>query len=225
MLEDVIHIARERSIYVFCDEVYRPHFHSISPADDEFPPSILSLGYEKTIAASSMSKTYSLPGIRLGWIASRNHEVIDAALNHRSYTSIAVSQLDQEVAAYVLDDSCIHNLLKRNIDIAKQNLAILESFIERHRWACEWVRPVASTVSFVKFSKMGKPVDDGVFCRQVLEKKGVLIVPGSSCFGNNEDFKGYVRIGYGDKEALEGALAALAEFLDEDYESVPIAKK
>ena len=172
-----------------------------------------------------MSKAYSLPGIRLGWIASRSYDVIDVALNHRSYTSISVGLLDQEVATYALDDKCIHNLLRRNIDMAKQNLAILESFIERHRWACDWVRPVASTLSFVRFSKMGKPVDDAVFCRELLEKKGVLVVPGSSCFGNDTDYNGYVRIGYGNKEALEGALAAIAEFLDEDYESVPVVKQ
>lgn len=60
---------------------------------------------------------------------------------------------------------------------------------------------------------------------QLLEKKGVLIVPGSLCFGNGVDFKGYVRIGYGNKEKLEAALAAIAEFLDEDYENVPVVKQ
>lgn len=194
--------------------------------DDNFPPSGLSLGYEKVVVTGSMSKAYSLPGIRVGWVASRKRDVIDACINYRSYTTISVSQLDDAVAAYALNSNTLHTLLRRNIDLAKRNLEILESFIERHRWACEWVKPIASTVAFVKFSKMGKPVDDMALCKQLLEKKGVLLAPGCSSFGRHVDFKGYVRIGFVQKtEKLEAGLAALAEFLDEDYEAVPLASK
>lgn len=226
ILEDIIRLAREHSIYVLSDEVYRPLFHSISVMDDDFPPSALSLGYDKVIVTGSMSKAYSLPGIRVGWLASRTREVIDACRNNRSYTTIAVSQLDDKVAAYALGPGRLHALLRRNIDLAKRNLEILESFIERHRWACEWVKPVASTVAFVKFSKMGKPVDDMAMCKQLLEKKGVMLSPGCAGFGRHEDFKGYIRVGYVQKtEELEAGLAALAEFMDEDYEGVPLASK
>ncbi|KAL1957587.1 hypothetical protein VTO42DRAFT_5698 [Malbranchea cinnamomea] len=225
-LEDIIQVAREHSIYVFSDEVYRPLFHSISPMDDDFPPSAMSLGYDKVIVTGSMSKSYSLPGIRVGWVASRRRDLVDACLNYRSYTTISVSQLDDEVAAYALNAKRIHRLLKHNVDLAKRNLEILDAFIERHRWACEWVRPVAGSVAFVKFSKMGKAVDDMEFCKQLLNKKGVLLSPGCSCFGNHEDFKGYVRIGYVMKtEDMEAGLSALAEFLDEDYEGIPLAPR
>ena len=50
---------RTRDIIILSDEVYRPLFHSISPADEEFPPSMISMGYEKTIVTGSMSKAYS----------------------------------------------------------------------------------------------------------------------------------------------------------------------
>jgi aspartate/methionine/tyrosine aminotransferase len=221
-----VEIARESSIYVFCDEVYRPLFHSITPMDADFPSSVLSLGYERTIVTGSMSKAYSLAGIRLGWIASRDRSLIEACASARDYTTISVSQLDDAVASYALAPSTIHALLRRNIELAKTNFAILEKFIEAHRWACDWVKPRAGTTAFVRFNKMGKPVNDVSFCETLLERTGVMFVPGSLCFGNGEEFHGYVRIGYVcETHVLEEALAALATFLDDGYEDVPVIKK
>lgn len=223
-LQAIIEIAREHSLIVFSDEIYRPLFHSITPVDEEFPSSVLSLGYDNVLVSGSMSKCYSLPGIRVGWLASRNYNYIVSCLNYRSYSTISVSQLDEAVASFALDSNCLHTLLKRNLDLARRNIATFDSFIERHRWACGWVRPVAGTVAFVKFSKMGKPVDDVEFCRQLQDKKGVLLVPGSYGFGGGEDFNGYVRIGYAmNPETMEAGLKALGEFMEEEYENVPLA--
>ncbi|KAL2813532.1 pyridoxal phosphate-dependent transferase [Aspergillus granulosus] len=225
-LEEIVDIARESSIYVFCDEVYRPLFHSITPMDADFPLSVLSLGYERTIATGSMSKAYSLAGIRLGWIASRDRSIIEACASARDYTTISVSQLDDAVACYALAPSTIHVLLRRNIELAKTNFAILKKFIESHRWACDWIEPRAGTTAFVRFNKMGKPVNDVAFCETLLDRTGVMFVPGSLCFGNGEDFHGYVRIGYVcETHVLEAALAALASFLEDGYEDVPVVKK
>jgi aspartate/methionine/tyrosine aminotransferase len=55
--------AESKSIPILSDEVYRPLFHSISPLDDNFPPSLLSTGYANTIATGSLSKAYSLAGL------------------------------------------------------------------------------------------------------------------------------------------------------------------
>jgi aspartate/methionine/tyrosine aminotransferase len=74
VLKDLVEFAREKDIIILSDEVYRPLFHGIGPMDAEFPPSILSLGYSKTISTGSMSKAYSLAGIRCGWIASRRSQ-------------------------------------------------------------------------------------------------------------------------------------------------------
>ncbi|KAL4949410.1 hypothetical protein BDW69DRAFT_198126 [Aspergillus filifer] len=222
-LEEIVEIAREQSIYIFCDEVYRPLFHSISPMEPEFPSSALSLGYERAIATGSLSKAYSLAGIRVGWIASRDRAVIEACASARDYTTISVSQLDDAVASYALGASTIHALLKRNIELARTNCEILKKFIESHRWACDWVKPRAGTTAFVRFNKMGKPVNDVSFCEILLQKTGVMFVPGSLCFGEGEEFHGYVRIGYAcETQVLQDGLAALKEFLEDGYEDVPV---
>ncbi|GFG05714.1 aspartate aminotransferase [Aspergillus udagawae] len=223
-LGKIVDLARRHSITVFSDEIYRALFHSISPTDPEYPPSLLSFGYEKSVATCSLSKTFSLAGIRVGWIASHSSSILDLCLNARSYTVITVSQIDERIAAMALEPVRLQALMKRNLSLAEHNLEVVQSFIDQHSSICEWARPVAGPVGFVKFSRNGVPVDDVEFCILVLEKKGVLLVPGSKCFG--EMFKGYVRLGFGQStRALEAALEALAAFINEDYEVVPLAEQ
>lgn len=225
-LQSLVEIARESSITLFADEVYRPLFHNISPMDSQFPPSLLSLGYEHSVVTGSVSKAYSLAGLRVGWIASLSNTIVEACANSRDYTTISVGQIDDAVASFALAPECIHNLLKRNIELARTNLAVLEKFIESHRWACDWIKPRAGTTAFVRFNKMGKPVNDVVFCEMLQERKGVMFVPGSLCFGGGEDFQGYVRVGYAcETEVLEKGLDALREFMEDDYDEVPALKK
>jgi aspartate/methionine/tyrosine aminotransferase len=217
-LQDVVAIASEKNITIMGDEVYRPLFHSIGPLDKDFPPSLLSLGYNNVIVTGSMSKSYSLAGIRIGWIASRSSDLIEKIAEARHYTTISVSFFDEQIAAYALHSSTIHNLLARNIQLAKTNLALLEKFVIKNEDECEWVKPVAGTTAFVKFHREGKPVDSVDFCKKLLEATGVMFVPGSTCFG--DEFKGYVRIGFVNhtdvvKEGLDAATKFIRKNLDE----------
>lgn len=224
-LEEIVAIAREKSIIIHADEVYRPLFHSTA-TDDEVPPSLLSLGYEHTVVTGSMSKAYSLAGIRVGWIASRDRALIEACASARDYTTISVGGIDDAIASHALAPSCIHNLLKRNIELARTNLAILERFIESHRWACDWIKPRAGTTAFVRFSRGGKPVNGTAFCEMLLEKTGVMFVPGAECFGRDGDFTGYVRVGFvNETSVIRDGLEAVKSFMENWYEQVPLASR
>lgn len=222
VMERIVDVAQEHDLYILSDEVYRPLFHSISPMDKDFPPSILSLVYPKAIATGSLSKAYALAGIRIGWIASRCKEIIDSCADARDYTTISVSRIDDQIATFALDPSCVHSLLGRNIKLAKTNLDILARFTEEHRDICTWIKPVAGTTAFVKFSREGKTVDDVEFCKILQETTGVMFCPGSRCFG--EEFKGYVRIGFVcESKVLTEGLAELKGFLRDRYQNVPLA--
>lgn len=160
----------------------------------------------------------------MGWIASRSPEIIQACAQARDYTTISVSQLDDQIAAYTLDDNCIHSLLSRNIQLAKRNLEILERFVESHRWACEWVKPVAGTTAFIRFSQMGSSVDDVAFCEKLMKDMSVMLVPGSRCFGHGKDFKGFVRFGFCcNTDVLEEGLEKMSLFMKNGYRAVPLA--
>jgi aspartate/methionine/tyrosine aminotransferase len=122
VLQGLIEFARERDIIILSDEVYRPLFHGISPVDAEFPPSMISMGYSKTIVTGSMSKAYSLAGIRLGWIASRDKEIIEAVAEARDYTTISVSQLRFRDLSYMLCWLGISSLRRRMLRFLRNSL-------------------------------------------------------------------------------------------------------
>lgn len=217
-------IAKIHDLIILSDEVYRPVFHSISPSSPDFPPSVISLPYTKSVVTGSLSKAFSLPGIRVGWIASRSQEILEACTGARHYISISVSQVDDQIATFAMSPTCVHNLLRRNITLAKKNLEILDKFVRKYSWACGWAKPVAGTTTFIKFSRNGIPVDDVDFCTKVLDKTGVFFSPGCRCFGDGKDFKGYVRIGFVcETEVLIAGLEQLGKFLSHDYESIALA--
>lgn len=222
-LQQVIDIATPNNITILCDEVYRPLFHSISPLDKEFPPSLLSMNYPNVIVTGSMSKAYSLAGIRIGWLASRNTALVEKIASARHYTTISVSQLDEQVAAFALHASTVHALLARNIQLARTNLALLERFVLKNEDECEWVKPVAGTTAFIKFHREGKAIDAVDFCRKLLDKTGVLFVPGSLAFG--EEWKGYVRIGFVNQtEIVKAGLDEVTKFVRKNLEDVELAE-
>ncbi|KAI3319392.1 PLP-dependent transferase [Xylariaceae sp. AK1471] len=220
VLTRIIDVARKHDIIVFSDEVYRPLFHGLSKS--EVPPSALSLGYRKVVSTASMSKAWALAGIRVGWIASRDADIIAQLACARDYTTISVSQLDDQVAAYALSADVAPALLARNTELARTNLALLEKFVRDHAHVCSWVKPTAGTTAFIRFSrKDGRPIDDEAFCKDVLDKAKVMFLPGARCFGNGHDFQGYVRIGYvNGTEVLREALERLGVYVAENLDSL-----
>ncbi|OGE51149.1 hypothetical protein PENARI_c014G03979 [Penicillium arizonense] len=223
-LQAIVDIAREHDILIHSDEVYRPLFHSLSQSEGT-PPSILEFGYEKVISTGSMSKAFSLAGIRLGWIASPNPEIIEACASACDYTLISVGQIDDGVAAHALSSPCVENLLQRNLQLARQNLDALESFVHEFSWAVKWTRPQAGTTAFIKFvDREGRAIDDVVLCQRLQETTGVMLVPGSQCFGGGVDFHGFVRVGYvPEHEVMVDGLQALRKFMRDGYEKLSLA--
>ncbi|KIW07375.1 uncharacterized protein PV09_02220 [Verruconis gallopava] len=223
LLRELIDFVEPKGITIMSDEVYRPIFHGISPVSNDFPPSILSLGYTNTIATGSMSKAYSLAGIRTGWIASRNRDIVEKIAATRHYTTISVSSICERVAAFALSPSTIHNLLSRNITLAKANLEILERFVIKHDDICEWVKPVAGTTAFLKFHRDGKPVDSTEMCKRIGKECSVVFVPGAYGFG--DEFKGYVRVGYVCKtEVLKEGLEKVRIWLRKEFDDLALAE-
>ena len=99
MLHKIADIAKNVGAYVLCDETYR-HLTQ----DDVYSESIADI-YEKGISVSSMSKVFSLAGLRLGWIASRDKEFIDLCLEHRDYNLISCGMFDEAIASLALENA------------------------------------------------------------------------------------------------------------------------
>ncbi|KAF3348553.1 hypothetical protein VdG2_03435 [Verticillium dahliae VDG2] len=93
-----------------------------------------------------------------------------------------------------------------------------KAFVDAHAGVCSWVRPSAGTTAFLRFERDGAPVDDVAFARDVLDRTKVFFVPGSKCFGDGGDFKGYVRIGYVcHTEVLKEGLEKLGGYLEAHF--------
>ncbi len=199
MLQEIVEIAKSVDAYILCDEVYR----GISE-DGSYMPSIADL-YEKGISVGSMSKCFSLAGLRLGWIACRDRELIARCRERRDYDTISCGVIDDRLAALALKHK--DRIFARNRKILTENRAILD------RWVKEtpdvwYVRPEGGTTALVYY-RNDLPSQD--LCRMLLEEKGVLFTPGE-CF----EMEGAVRIGYAfDPELHEEGLALFAEFLKE----------
>ncbi|HFI0166090.1 aminotransferase [Streptococcus suis] len=193
-LEELAEIADEVGAYILSDEVYR----SFSGLD---VPSIIEV-YDKGIAVNSLSKTYSLPGIRVGWVAA-NHQVTDILRDYRDYTMICAGVFDDLVAQLAL--AHYQEILDRNRRILEENLAILDQWIEEEPLV-SYIRPAVVSTSFVKIA-VEMPMED--FCLQLLQEYGVLLVP-----GNRFDRDGYVRLGFAcEQETLIKGLEKLSQFL------------
>ncbi|KAG7438198.1 Capreomycidine synthase [Fusarium oxysporum f. sp. raphani] len=211
----IAQIAKEKGIILFSDEVYRPLFHGGASGQIDIPKPATSFGYERTITTGSMSKGYALAGIRVGWIVSKDKCIISAIMAARDYTTISVSQIDDQVARYALSPAVLPSLVDRNLTLARNNAKLVKEFIGRYKAVCSWVEPTAGTTAFVRFIKNGQPINDVDFCLDLLSKNNVLFVAGSKCFGKDEDFKGYIRMGYVcETHVLVEGLKRLGAYID-----------
>lgn len=215
IVQRIARVAEEKGIILFSDEVYRPLFHGGALGEIEVPLPATTLGYQKTVVTGSMSKGYALAGIRVGWIASRDKSIISAIMSARDYTTISVSQIDDQIASYALSPAVRPSLVERNMTLARTNAKLVKEFVERHQSVCSWVEPRAGTTAFIRFTKNGEPVDDVDFCLDLLDKTKILFCAGSRCFGGDEDFKGYVRMGYVcETDVLVEGLKRLGDYID-----------
>lgn len=199
-LEQVAAIARACGAWVLCDEVYR----GTDQTGDGFTASIADL-YEKGISTGSMSKTYSLAGLRLGWIAAPK-DLLHAVSIHRDYNTISVSMLDDHFAAIALEHRA--RILSRSQAITRGNLAILSDWVAKEP-RISWVKPQSGTTALLKYDL---PLTSQEFCVRLLEKTGVMLTPGSAM-----DMEGYLRIGYANDPAiLREGLSRMSRFLAEE---------
>jgi aspartate/methionine/tyrosine aminotransferase len=195
--EQVADLARAENIVLFSDEVYRELEHD--PADRL--PAACDLD-EHAVSLGSISKSYGLPGLRLGWLVTRDAALREAIVRLKDYTTICSSAPSEVLTALALRNR--HVLTTRNLGIVERNLPLLEAFFERHDETFEWVRPTAGPIGFPRLRGV---TDVERFCER-LAAQGVLLLPGSVY-----DEPEHVRVGFG-RANLPEALAVLDSALD-----------
>ncbi len=196
-LEEIAQIARACGAYVLSDEVYR----GSDQQGDGFTASIADI-YERGISTGSMSKTWSLAGLRLGWIVAPL-DVLRSIEIHRDYNTISVGMLNDLLASIALENR--DAILKRNRQILHTNLALLDAWVANEP-RLSYVKPQSGTTAWLR---LGVDTTSRDFCVSLLKKTGVLLVPGSALEG-----EGYVRIGYANnRDVLAASLARMSAFM------------
>jgi aspartate/methionine/tyrosine aminotransferase len=198
-LDSLVAMARERGIYLFSDEVYR----GVERRPEMTLPQVADL-YERGISLGVMSKSYGLPGIRVGWVACRDREALGRMERMKHYTSICGAAPSEFLATIAL--KARDRILARNRALIAKNLPMLETFFAEHDNLFEWYLPDGGCIGYPRY--IGR---DGVeeFARRLVEESGVLLLPASvyrSELGVTPTDR--FRIGYG-RDNLEAGLAAL----------------
>ncbi len=201
-LKEIIDIARQKSIVVFSDEMYR--FLEHDQANRTLSACDL---YDNAISLFGMSKSFALAGLRIGWLTTKNSDLLKRFATYKDYTTICSSAPSEILAIIALRSK--DKILKRNLGIINDNLKILDEFFTKHAKLFDWHRPKAGPIGF---PTLKAKVDISDFCLDLVEKKGVMLLP-SKVY----DFKGnYFRIGFARKNMPE-ALEKLEEYLKENY--------
>jgi aspartate/methionine/tyrosine aminotransferase len=183
-------------VRLFGDEVYRELEHD--PRDRL--PAACDLD-ERAVSLGSISKSYGLPGLRIGWLVTRDAALRDAISRLKDYTTICSSAPSEFLTALALRHREV--LTERNHAIVARNLPLVDDFIARHPDTFAWVRPTASPIGFPRVTGVG---DVERFCER-LAAAGVLLLPGAVY-----DEPGHVRMGFG-RANMPEALHVLEENL------------
>jgi len=173
---------------VFVDEVYRLIEHEPGIR----LPAAADLG---GVSLGVMSKTFGLPGIRIGWLATRDKELRERIVEFKHYLTICSAGPSEILAAIAL--RARDAVLSRSRRIVEANLPVLDDFIARNE-QFRWTRPRGGTIGLIELA--GGDID--MLAREVADTEGVMILPASVFDWPANAFRvGYARAGM--PQALE----------------------
>ena len=199
----LIELCRKHGIYILHDEI----FSGLGPSGAQHLPFIADL-YERGLSLNVMSKSYGLPGLRIGWIASQDHAILSKMERMKHYLSICNSGPSEELTKIALQHR--DKILARNCKIIDDNLPLLDAFFAKYTDLFDWHRPDGSCMAYVRYRGA-----DGVetFCANLLERAGVLLLPASIYSSQlTTTPSDYFRIGFG-RFGLAKGLDAMETYL------------
>ncbi|OGM43185.1 aspartate aminotransferase [Aspergillus bombycis] len=201
----LVSLTEERGIILLVDETY---------ADIAYQgrlPIAASLG-DHVISVSSLSKSFGIPGIRLGWIINKNPKLQETFLAAKEQISISGSVIDEWIAEQVLSHK--DEILSATTKDMDQRRQIVADWMQKEGELVEWVRPEGGVVCFPRVKKEPAGGMDA-FYHRLLHKYGTYVGPGHWF----EQSDAFMRIGYGwpSVEELKGGLEAISMALREEH--------
>lgn len=188
-MKRIVGLAAEKGIIVFSDEMYRYLEH-----DEATRVSSASDLYENAISLFGMSKSFGLAGLRIGWLVTKNKEIMKRLAQYKDYTTMCNSGTSEILAIIALRAK--EKIRERNLSIIFANLDLLDEFFGKFEDKFEWLRP---SVGPIAYPKLNESLDVTDFCKDLVDKNGVMLVPAPVYNDDSNRF----RIGFGRKNMPE----------------------
>lgn len=186
-LNQLISLAEKFNCYLLVDETYRDLW------DSKYP--LAACASDKVISVSSLSKAYGLPGIRMGWIITKNPVLLELFLAAKEQIFICNSILDETIAQqFFAQKEKIQARINEHLQV---NRSILFDFLNANSFL-ECVKPQGGVVCFPRI-KLGQEVNMKKFYSTLSNEFGTFVGPGYWFDMPHH----YMRIGYGWPTAQE----------------------
>ena len=196
----IVELARRHGLILFSDEIYR-----FAERDESARLPSAPEVYERAVALGGLSKCFGLPGLRTGWLITRDADLMDKLWNIKSYTTICASAPGEFLSLIALENAAA--LTRRCMEIVRRNTEIAGQFFARHRAHFHMRQPDAGTICLVE---LNSDSDVSAFSDGALREAGLMILPAPVMqFDGN-----YFRLGLG-RRGLPEALEALDAFVME----------
>lgn len=199
-LNRFVQFAEKNNCYLLVDETYREL--------QETPLPLAASLSEKVISVSSLSKAYGMPGLRMGWIITKNKSLQEIFLAAKEQIFVCNSLLDETIALQFLQQ---HGGLFPEIkNQLLENRKILFEYINNET-RLEWIVPTGGVVCFPRIKKEAN-INSERFYKALNQELFTYVGPGH-WFDMD---KRYMRIGYGwpQKQELIQGLSNLSIALD-----------
>lgn len=200
-LQRVYTLAESVGATVLCDETYR---WLAIPGGEECAQPVFNLGPEG-ISVGTLSKTFGLPGLRIGWIAAPE-AIIQACWTMRDYISLCPGKLSDMLAVVAFKHR--ERIMERNVGIIQQNIKTIRNWLEEQQGIFTWLPPRGGLLSLLHYNLDIPSLD---FSNTLAQKYKVMFVPGAN-FG----FEHYLRVGLGqDPKVFAEGLARTGTYIAE----------
>lgn len=190
----LIQLCKDRNLLLFSDEIYR-----YSNLDDSPALSSACNVYEDAISMCGMSKSFGLPGLRLGWVCTRNEALMNDMAKFKDYLTICAPGPSEVLSIIGLRNR--EKVIGRNITLIKANLDRLDVFFKKYEDLFLWERPLAGTIAFIPLKARAIEVFGSAtgLATAAREQAQILLLPAKLY-----DFPDkFFRIGFGRKNLPE----------------------
>jgi aspartate/methionine/tyrosine aminotransferase len=201
--EAIVAAAAKVGAWIIADEIYRG-----AEMDGPMTPSIWG-SYERIICTAGLSKAYSLPGLRTGWVVGPA-DLVERLWGYHDYTSIGPSMMTDRLASIALEPRRREWILNRTRKYMQRNYPRLRNWLDVNGEVFSHVPPRAGAIAWAGLLKGWNSLE---MAEELRAEKGVLIVPGEQL-----GMESHLRIGFGgSQEHLHGALARISEWLEQKH--------